>query len=80
MDTGKFLSVPTYPILHHWTVILLFKVKVNFKIKATIFEMTDIIIFVSVIFLIKKDKTIFCSGLKQSCKHIYGKGIVSHKL
>lgn len=50
MDTGKFSSVPTHLTLHHWTVLLLFKVKVNFKIRATMFEMTDIIVFVSVIF------------------------------
>lgn len=33
MDTEKFPSVPTHLALHHWTVLLMFKVKVNFKIK-----------------------------------------------
>lgn len=64
MDIGKFLLVLIYLILYYWIVILLFKVKVNFKIKVIIFEMMDIIIFVLVIFLIKKDKIIFCLGLK----------------
>lgn len=50
MDTEKFPSVPTHLTLHHMIVLLLFKVKVNFKLRATMFEMTDIIVLVSVIF------------------------------
>lgn len=48
MDTGKFPSVPAHLTLHHWTVPLLFTVKVNFKIRVTMFKKRDIIIFVSV--------------------------------
>lgn len=56
MDTGKFSSVPTHLTLHHWTVLLMFKVKVNFKIRVAMFEMTYIIIFVSILLLIKIDQ------------------------
>lgn len=33
MDTWKLSSVPTHLTLQRWTVLLLFKVKVNFRIK-----------------------------------------------
>lgn len=52
MDTWKLSSVPTHLTLHRWTVLLLFKVKVNFRIKKKVKRfkgrMTNILI--SIIF------------------------------
>lgn len=47
MDTEKFPSVITHLTFHHWAFLILFEIKVNFKIRVKMFEMMDIIIFVS---------------------------------
>lgn len=51
MDTEKFPSVPTHLTLHHCTVLLMIKVKVNFRIKKRVkrFKRTNDRIFISVI-------------------------------
>lgn len=57
MDSEKSPS----EALHHWQVLLLFKVNVNFRIKkkSPRFERTDVKLFISVIFYIKIGQNIF---------------------
>lgn len=57
MDSEKSPS----EALHHWQVLLLFKVNVNFRIKkkSQRFERTDVKLFISVIFYIKIGQNIF---------------------
>lgn len=52
MDTEKFPSVPTHLTLHHMIVLLLFKVKINFRIKKELKGSKDErqTFFISVIF------------------------------